>query len=291
MHWFDVWECLMNEKTLAKLDKKQRFFLSQLKERADTMKRLEARREHHREKYNTMQKKGIWRSVTYKYEELYETAKYFERYYNDKFEKRKRPLTSDPHFSGLGHSGHGSIAPDTKNKNYLYQRYEKNIKKIRAEQEKEGKAYDYETFLLIIYLRLPTNAFDTQERTLFRDMFEFARKKKLVFRVTKRSSRRNTEELKMTYLEFCEWYAEHGGEYSCNDRFFVPLFCKNSEIVQKNNISKATVDNLLRYDAFSDCFTENDLKAMKLGTPASGRVSFPRLAIRLCSATRVPVTV
>ena len=265
MHWFDVWECLMNEKTLAKLDKTQQLFLPQLKERADTMKRLEARREHHREKYNTMQKKGIWRSVTYKYEELYETAKYFERYYNDKFEKRKRPLTSDPHFSGLGYSGHGSIAPDTKNKNYLYQRYEENIKKIRAEQEKEGKAYDYETFLLIFYLRLPIYVFEAQERTLFRDMFEFARKKKLVFRVTKRSSRRNTEELKMTYLEFCEWYAEHGGEYSCNDRFFVPLFCKNSEIVQKNNISKATVDNLLRYDAFSDCFTENDLKAMKLG--------------------------
>ena len=69
----------------------------------------------------------------------------------------------------------------------------------------------------------------------------------------------------MTYLELCEWYAEHGGEYSCNDRGFEPLFCKNSKIVQKNNISKATVDNLLRYDAFSDCFTENDLKAMKLG--------------------------
>lgn len=116
----------------------------------------------------------------------------------------------------------------------------------------------FKSFICVCLL----HAFKSQERTVIREIFDFALKKKLVFQVTKRSSRRNTEKLKMTYSEFCEWYEQNKAEYSCKDRFFVPLFCKNNAFVKKENISNSFVDNLLRYDIFPECFAENDLKSI-----------------------------
>lgn len=262
MHWFEIWECLMENKTLAKLNRNQRQFLPQLKERAAAVKGLNARRRRHKKKYKTIPTKGAWLSFDYKYIENYETAKYLEVYYDENFKKREKPLIAEPHDSEAGRSAYGSRAPLTKNKNYRHQKYRKKIKKARAEQKKTGKAYDYEKVLQIFYLCLPTHAFKSQEWDVIREIFNFALKKKLVFRVTKRSSRRNTEKLKMTYSEFCVWYAQNKAEYSCKDRFFVPLFCKNNAFVKKKNISNSFVDNLLRYDIFPECFTENDLKVI-----------------------------
>lgn len=262
MHWFEVWECLMENKTLAKLNRNQRQVLPQLKERAAAVKGLNARRRRHKKKYKTIPTKGAWLSFDYKYIEHYEIAKYLEVYYDENFKKREKPLIAEPHDSEAGRSAYGSRAPLTKNKNYRHQKYRKKIKNARAEQKKIGKTYDYETVLQIFYLRLPAHAFKSQERTVIREIFDFALKKKLVFQVTKRSSRRNTEKLKMTYSEFCEWYEQNKAEYSCKDRFFVPLFCKNNAFVKKENISNSFVDNLLRYDIFPECFAENDLKSI-----------------------------
>ena len=77
------------------------------------------------------------------------------------------------------------------------------------------------------------------------------------FKAVKRSNRRAVETFTMTYKEFCEWYAENKAEYSCNQRFFVPLF---SEYERKkgNNYPDAKVNALIRYDAYPECFTSFD---------------------------------
>ena len=271
MFWFEVWECLMKRKKPV-LTEEQAKYLPQLEERAAAIKRLDARCDRHKKKYKTMPTKGVWLSFDYKYREYYETAKYFETYYDEIFKKRDKPLILEPHDSEAGRSAYGSRAPQTKNKNYRHQKYRKNIKCVYKELKQEGKIDEqadenykqanYNTLLATLYLRLPVYAFEPQERKVIQEIFQFAQNKKFVFQVTKRSSRRNTEKLKKTYSEFCVWYSQHKAEYSCKNRFFVPLFCKNDTFILQENISSLFVSNLLRYDIFPDCFTENDLKAM-----------------------------
>ena len=261
MFWFEVWECLMKRKKPV-LTEEQAKYLPQLEERAAAMKRLEARRDRHKKKYKTMPKKSAWVAFFDEKKMLYKTAKYFERYYDENFQKMKEPRTEDPQFSGLGTDSHNSIAYLTKNKNYLYRKCKRNIERALAEKKKAGENYTFDSFLLDFYLRIPTCAFDSKELAVICEMFQFAQNKKLIFHVKLRRTRKDTEKLKKTYSEFCDWYAKHKNEYSCNDRYFVSLFCKNDTFILQENISSLFVSNLLRYDIFPDCFIENDLKAM-----------------------------
>ena len=61
--------------------------------------------------------------------------------------------------------------------------------------------------------------------------------------------------MKSTFLEFALWYRDDFELYSSIDRFFVPLFVK-----YHSNYSATKVDELLRYDYDTDCFSKNDLE-------------------------------
>lgn len=178
-------------------------------------------------------------------------AEYYEQYYTHGIKTKKR-VKEDEH-TFVDYYTHSRTAK-SKNRNYRHSRYDAII-------EKELKTFDYDgfldddKFLCHLYSKLPCYSFTDEERKLWKSIYAFATTEKLEFVAVKRSDRRTKKSMTCTYIEFAEWYAKNSADYSCNSRFFVPLFMEYC----KPNATSRKVDELLRYDADPKCFGIEDL--------------------------------
>ena len=179
-------------------------------------------------------------------------AEYYEQYYTHGIKTTKRVKADEHTFED--HYTHACTAK-SKNRNYRHSRYDAIIKK-------ELKAFDYDglldddKFLRHLYSKLPCYSFTDEERELWKSIYAFATTEKLEFVAIKRSDRRTKKSMTCTYIEFAEWYAKNSADYSCNSRFFVPLFMEHC----KPSATSRKVDELLRYDADIECFGIEDLR-------------------------------
>lgn len=193
-------------------------------------------------------------------------AEYYEQYYTHGIKTKKRVKKDEHTFED--HYTHTCTAK-TKNKNYRHSRYDAII-------EKELKVFDYDgfldddKFLRHLYSKLPCYSFTDEERELWKSIYAFATTEKVEFVAVKRSDRRTKKIMTCTYIEFAEWYAANSADYSCNSRFFVPLFMEHC----KPNATSRKVDELLRYDVDPKCFGLEDLHDVVAGASCQSANAF-----------------
>ncbi len=254
MYWFEVWKYLLNEYTLPPHNLPIRY-IGELRKRVYTIWAEEARRQSRIEKGKYKKRRS------YKYSRVLgssiypEMAEYYERVYDENFQPRDSTLKTDERKNREKNPHqYGALLPYTKNENYRYERYAEIISKDFNPQKLN---VGYNEYLLNLYCQVPLSAFKTEEIHLFQRIYDFATKKRIKFKVVKRFKRRAVETFTMTYKKFCEWYAENKAEYSCKQRFFVPLFCEY-ERKRGKNYPAVKVDELIRYDAYPECFTPQD---------------------------------
>lgn len=251
MYWYELWNSFRWKKDPEKQDLNvfQKKYYDDLKQRAETITAKENRRKRRKAKYHR-ERKGSFSE----YDAYWYAAKYFEMNYSKTFEKQKTMSAKNSVVSPEGKRM--SVVPLTKHENYRNGKYEKIVREAL-----NGKAEntDFDFVVWKIYQKIPLNAFSPSEQKTLQKMYEFAKETTVCFRVVKRTDRRNVREERMTYALFCKWYAENKAQYSCNQRFFVPLFC---DYCQKQSFAVAPqkADSLLRYDAYYECFTEKDRK-------------------------------
>lgn len=257
MLWFEVWECLTGGRTPS-LTAFQRKYIVRLRQRASAITALKARRSVRisEGKYSPKQcSKWLSRDLG---DEIYpQAAKYFELFYDRNFQKQVRPFSVK---QGMATAGNyfveGAKIPITKNRNYRYARYRRIVE---AELSKKSGGTNYEEFIFVLYAKVRLNAFQPSELDALRKIYEFAVRVKMSFRAVKRSDRRTATFMTSSYNEFCDWYSRIEDEYSCKQRFFVPLFCRYWE--ERGVIySPQKIDELLRYDVYPQCFAEQDWK-------------------------------
>lgn len=85
-----------------------------------------------------------------------------------------------------------------------------------------------------------------------------------IFTAVKRSDRR-TKHTESTYYDFALWWQNNKDDYTSKDRYIVTGFvayCKQSKI----DVSRTKIDDMLRYDAYPECFIDGDLDALGLVT-------------------------
>ena len=178
-------------------------------------------------------------------------AEYYEQYYTHGIKTTKRAKGDEHTFED--HYTHTCTAK-SKNRNYRHSRYDAII-------ENELKVFDYDgfldddKFLRHLYSKLPCYSFTEEERELWKSIYALATTENVEFVAVKRSDRRTKKIMTCTYIEFAEWYIANAADYSCNSRFFVPLFMEHC----KPNATSRKVDELLRYDADIECFGHQDL--------------------------------
>ena len=184
-------------------------------------------------------------------------AEYYEQYYALGIKTTKR-VKEDEH-TFVDYYTHSRTAK-SKNRNYRHSRYDEIIKKELKSFQYSGYLND-DDFLRHLYSKLPCYSFTDEERKIWKAIYTFATRKKLEFVAVKRSDRRTKHTMTCTYIDFAEWYAANSADYSCNSRFFIPLFMEHC----KPNATSGKVDELLRYDIDPKCFGLEDLHDIVMG--------------------------
>ena len=263
MYWFQLWDSLKYgywaEGTLSD---KQKLFLEKLKQNVQTLSAIKARsqKRYALGKYanNTSKRGNNFSPTGIRGKAIYpEAAKYFEVHYGTNCKKRKKPKAikaANELPKAHNFFEDGLKVTETKRTNKLNARCAVIVKKVLNAQ---ADSLNFENVIFTLYAQIGLSAFSDDEKALFREIKDFAVNVPIEFKAVKRSNRRVVETFTMTYKEFCEWYAENEAEYSCIQRCFIPLF---SEYERKkgNTYSSKKVDELIRYDAYPECFTSFD---------------------------------
>ena len=248
--WSDMMKKCLYFEEIGDLEDEKKSFLPIFEEIADTQRAISHRINGKKAKNHYKKRTSPFSNV--KNHQLFiHVADYYESYYANGT-KLKVPIKPELHKDTDYHDH--CRTERTKNKNYRHSRYDGIISELRAEFLKTGASTDDE-FILFIYKNSPKYAFSEEERRIFSDIYKFATIEVIEFTANQRSNRRKTVNMKSTFLEFALWYRDDFELYSSIDRFFVPLFVK-----YHSNYSATKIDELLRYDYETDCFSKNDLE-------------------------------
>lgn len=252
--WSTMWDRYSNNESVGNLSIFQQHFALRMKLCIQTLQAIDKRISNRKSKRTYIQKTTPFSKIPH--HKLYlEVARYYENYYTLGI-KNKKPRVPEKRSPAYLHIR----TLETKNRNYRHSKYDEIIKKewntYRFNKGLSVKPIDDE-FIMKLYAKIPTSAFNEEEIKLWKMIYDFATKKKVSFQYVKRSDRRTIKTTYRTYVSFSAWYEANKQTYSCKKRFFVPLFikyCKRQKIL----VSPTKVDELLRYDIDKDCFNDND---------------------------------